>query len=79
MMKTDTPNIRTVTSGRGQELTIVWKGGVESVVDLADHLAADIVFAPLCDDDAFRAATVGEWGWSVHWSTRRYPPTPLSA
>jgi hypothetical protein len=43
-------------------------GGVESVVDLADHLAAYVVFARLRNDAAFRAAAVGEWGWSVHWS-----------
>ena len=67
-MKTDTPNIRAATPGRGRELTIFWKGGVESVVDVADHLSAYVIFAPLRDDAAFRAATVGEWGWSVHWS-----------
>ena len=66
-MKTATPNIRAVSPGRGRELTIFWKGGVESVVDVADHLA-NIVFSPLRDDATFRAATVGEWGWSVHWS-----------
>jgi Protein of unknown function (DUF2442)/Helix-turn-helix domain len=67
-MKTDTPNIRAVRPGRGRELTILWKGGVESVVDLADHLAAYVVFAPLHDDAAFGAAAAGDWGWSVHWS-----------
>ena len=67
-MKTDTPNIRALRPGRGREMTILWKGGVESLVDLADHLAAYAVFAPLRDDGAFRAAAVGEWGWSVHWS-----------
>jgi DNA-binding XRE family transcriptional regulator len=67
-MKTETPNIRAVSPGRGRELTIVWKGGVESVVDVADHLATYVVFAPLRDDAAFRVVTVGEWGWSVHWS-----------
>ena len=68
-MKTDTPNIRAVRPGRGRELTILWKGGVESVVDVADHLAAYVVFAPLREQSAaFRAAEVGEWGWSVHWS-----------
>ena len=67
-MKTDTPNIRAVRPGGGRELTILWKGGVGSVVDLADHLAAYVVFAPLRDDAAFRAAAVGDWGWSIHWS-----------
>jgi DNA-binding XRE family transcriptional regulator len=67
-MKTDTPNIRAVRPGQGRDLTILWKGGVESVVDVAGHLAAYVAFAPLRDDAAFRAAAVGEWGWSVHWS-----------
>ena len=67
-MKTDTPNIRAIRPGRGRELTIPWKGVVESAVDLGAYLTAYLVFAPLSDDGAFRAAEVGEWGWSVHWS-----------
>jgi len=67
-MKTDTPNIRAVRPGAGRELTILWRGGVESVVDLAGHLADYAVFAPLRDDDLFKAASIGDWGWSVHWS-----------
>ena len=67
-MKTDMPNIRAVRAGRERELTILWKGGVEGIIDLAGHLAAYVVFAPLRDDAAFRAIATGDWGWSVHWS-----------
>jgi len=70
-MKTETPNIRAVRAvrpGHGRELMIVWKGGVESVVDVAAHLAAYAVYAPLRDDEAFAAVSVGEWGRSIHWS-----------
>jgi DNA-binding XRE family transcriptional regulator len=68
-MRTDLPNIRAVSPGRARELTITWKGGVESDVDLTDHLSAYVVFASLREDAAaFRAASVGDWGWSIHWS-----------
>jgi hypothetical protein len=68
-MKTDTPNIRAIRPGEARDLTILWKGGVETVVDVSNHLAAYMVFAPLREDDAlFRNVTVGDWGWSVHWS-----------
>jgi hypothetical protein len=67
-MKTDTPNIRGIRIGQRRELTVLWKGGVESLIDASDHLARYAVFAALSDDAAFRAASVGEWGWSVHWS-----------
>jgi hypothetical protein len=62
------PNIRGVRAGPGRALTVLWRGGVESIVDASDHLARYEVFEPLGDDAAFRAASVGEWGWSVHWS-----------
>ena len=67
-MKTDTPNISGVRVGQRRKLTVLWKGGVESLINVSDHLARYAVFAPLSDDAAFRAACVGEWGWSVHWS-----------
>ncbi|HZK99063.1 MAG TPA: DUF2442 domain-containing protein [Caulobacteraceae bacterium] len=70
-MNTETPNIRAVRAvrpGQGRELMIVWMGGVESVVDVTGHLAAWAVYAPLRDDEAFAAVSVGEGGWSVHWS-----------
>ncbi len=68
-MKTDMPNIRAVRPGAARSLLITWKAGGESLVDLTDHLAAYAVFAPLRKDDAaFRGVTVGDWGWSIHWS-----------
>ena len=68
-METDTPNIRTIRAGQGRELLILWKGGAEGGVNVGDHLAAYCVFAPLRGNNAlFRKVTVGEWGWSAHWS-----------
>jgi len=52
-----------------REMVVAWRGGAESVVDIAKHLDKFAVFAPLRDDDdLFRRARVGEWGWCVHWS-----------
>ena len=69
MMDVETPNIRSVRAGLGRDLVILWKGGAEGVVNVAEHLAAYAVFAPLRGSDAlFREVIVGEWGWSAHWS-----------
>lgn len=69
MMQTDTPNIRALRVGDGHKLTVTWKGGAESIVDVSEPIATYAVFASLRDDpSAFRAVTIGEWGWSVHWS-----------
>jgi hypothetical protein len=66
---TDIPNIRAVRADEGRQLVIIWKGGYESVVDVSGHLAEYAVFAPLRrDEELFRRAEVGEWGWCVHWS-----------
>jgi hypothetical protein len=68
-METKTPNIRSVCADNDRRLVIIWKGGAESIVDVSKHLADYAIFAPVrTDDDLFRAVTVGEWGWSVHWS-----------
>jgi hypothetical protein len=68
-METKTPNIRSVRADNDRRLVIVWKGGAESIVDVSKHLADYAIFTPIrADDDLFRAVTVGEWGWSVHWS-----------
>ena len=68
-MAADAPNIRAVRVDDGHRLVITWRGGAESVVDIAEHLDKFAIFAPLRDDDdLFRGARVGEWGWSVHWS-----------
>jgi hypothetical protein len=48
---------------------VTWRGGAESLIDVGPHLARYTVFAPLRRDDRkFRSVTVGEWGWSAHWS-----------
>jgi len=68
-MVADTPNIKAVGTGEGRRLVIIWGGGAESVVDIAEHLAKFAILAPLRTDDAlFREVRVGEWGWCVHWS-----------
>jgi len=37
---------------------------MERLVDLSDHIAEYVIFAPLRADNAlFRNAAVGEWGW----------------
>ena len=68
-MVADTPNIKAVGDGEGRRLVIIWRGGAESVVDIAEHLAKFAILAPLrTDDGLFRGVRVGEWGWCVHWS-----------
>lgn len=68
-MGADTPNIRAVRADKDRRLVITWRGGAESVVDISQYLAEYAIFAPLrSDDDLFRKAEVGEWGWCVHWS-----------
>jgi hypothetical protein len=70
------PKIRAVRADTGRRLVVTWKGGAESVVDVAPHLARYAIFAPLRPDakgkargkTLFRAVTLGDWGWSVHWT-----------
>jgi hypothetical protein len=65
----DAPNIRAIRPDGRRRLVITWKGGTESPVDLAEHIAAYAVLQPLRDDDAlFESVQVGEWGWCAHWS-----------
>lgn len=55
----------------GRVLSIAWKGGMESPVDVRAHLERYAAFAPLRGDDAlFARAAVGDWGWSLHWTDR---------
>jgi hypothetical protein len=68
-MGQDAPNIRAVRPDKDRRLVITWRGGMESLLDLSDHIAEYVIFAPLRTDAAlFRDAAVGEWGWCVHWS-----------
>ena len=68
-MQTDTPNIRAVRPGEDHTLVVTWKGGAESLVDVGEHIASYAVFAALRGDPtAFRKVSIGEWGWSVHWT-----------
>jgi len=64
-----TANIKAVRADEARRLVITWRGGTETVVDIAEHLDEFAIFAPLrCDDGLFREVSVGEWGWCVHWS-----------
>ena len=75
-MAGDAPNIRSVRAMDGRRLVIAWRGGAESVVDIAEHIDKFAIFAPLRDDDSlFRDVTVGEWGEAYIGRTRsRFPP-----
>ena len=76
IMQTAPPKIRTVHADTGRRLVVTWKGGAESIVDVAPHLARYAIFAPLRPEARgkarglvpFRAVTVGDWGWCVHWT-----------
>ena len=66
---TDAPNIKAVRPDEGRSIVVLWRGGAESVVDLAAFLDEYAVFAPLRrDDERFREVEVGEWGWCARWS-----------
>ncbi len=66
-METETPSIRAIHAGTGRILTLTWKNGSESSVDVAKHLADYAVFSPLvAGDTLFHAVKVSEWGWCAH-------------
>ena len=68
-MSVEMPNIRAVKAGKDRNVVVTWKGGGESVVDLAQQLGAYKIFAPLCgSDELFSSVMVGEWGWNIGWS-----------
>lgn len=72
-MQTDQPKIRAVRADLGRHLVVTWRGGAESIVDVAPHLARYAIFAPLHQGvrqgaALFRTAAVGDWGWSVRWT-----------
>ena len=49
-MQSAQPKIRAIRADTGRRLVVTWKGGAESVVDLAPHLARYAIFAPLRAD-----------------------------
>ena len=77
-MNLDAPSMKSVRPGPDRTLTIVWKNGAESAVDIEDYLKTYKIFAPLRNDDiAFRKASLGEWGWCVHWSNDMEIPSDV--
>jgi len=75
-MQTEQPKIRAVHADTGRHLVLTWKGGAESLVDVGPLLSRDATFAPLRPEARgkarrlvpFRAVTIGDRGWSVHWT-----------
>ena len=75
-MHTEQPRIRAVRADKDRRLVVTWKGGAESVVDVAPHFARYAIFAPLRAEGRgksrgqalFRSVILGDWGWSVHWT-----------
>ncbi|HEY1299311.1 MAG TPA: DUF2442 domain-containing protein [Stellaceae bacterium] len=64
-----TRKIAAVRAGGDRHLIVTWRGGGESLVNLARFISSFEIFAPLDGDDAlFRKVEVGEWGWCVHWT-----------
>ena len=49
-MQPEQPKIRAVRADTPRRLVVTWKGGAESVVDVAPHLARYAIFAPLRPD-----------------------------
>ena len=63
------PNIRAVRTLGDRSVLVTWRGGAESTVDLNAFLKQYQLFARLArDDELFRSAEIGEWGWCLHWS-----------
>jgi hypothetical protein len=68
-LRSENWRIGAVRAGPGRRLVVTWKGGAESIVDVARHLNEYAIFTPLrSDDNCFGRASVGEWGWCVRWS-----------
>jgi len=58
-----------VEARRGYTLVVTWRGGAESLVDVAGQITEFSVLRPLrSDQELFRQVRVGDWGWCVHWS-----------
>ncbi len=68
-MNADAPNMKSIHAERDLLLTIIWKNGAESSVEVGDYISAYSIFSPLRDNPAeFNKVGLGEWGWSAHWS-----------
>jgi len=68
-MDSDAPAMKSVEAAHDRQLTVIWKNGAESTVDVADYLKTYAIFAPLRKNNAaFKAVGLGDWGWSAHWS-----------
>ena len=66
-MGQDTPNVRAVRPDKDRCLAITWRDGMERLVDLSDHIAEYVIFAPLRADNAlFRNAAVAS-GAGAAW------------
>lgn len=59
---------RVEPGGQPMTLTIAWRRGGASTVDLSAVIARSAVLAALTDPELFACARVDEWGWSVIWT-----------
>jgi hypothetical protein len=55
-------------SGQPMTLTIAWRRGGTSTVDLSAVIARSAVLAALADPELFARVRVDEWGWSAVWT-----------
>jgi hypothetical protein len=77
-MSADAPNMRSVRAGNDWTLIVKWKNGAESTIDVRKYIATYAIFAPLRrNDDTFKKVSLGEWGWSAHWSDDMEIPSDL--
>jgi hypothetical protein len=71
-------SLKSVHAEQGRSITVVWKNGAETTLDLGDHIKSYAIFKPLQKGDAlFKKVRLGEWGWSVHWSDDMEIPSDL--
>jgi hypothetical protein len=68
-IKAEAPNMKSIRAGHDRTLTIAWRDGSTSTVDIGSYIRTYAIFAPLrTDDAAFRKVRLGKWGWCAHWS-----------
>lgn len=68
MSRAKSPNILAVEPLSAHVLRIRWRDHGEDTVDLSREIAFVRSLEPLREPEAFAAAQVGEYGWTVAWS-----------
>ncbi|HYC04692.1 MAG TPA: DUF2442 domain-containing protein [Azospirillaceae bacterium] len=63
------PRISAVSPLPGYRLVVTWETGAVSTVDVSDIVGGHPLYAGMREDPGlFDRATVGEYGYDVHWS-----------